>query len=203
MNRSGKRWGPVAAAGTLLLAVGCSATNVGQLERCQADKKQLLSRVVEEQKRSENLTTELRSANQRLADAEKQLARLYDPARGSLASAGGMSSPATPFARSGANRGFAVGPEPIGAGVPNGPGAMANGLGASGSTSGLSAFGGAQPSQPLAFGIPAGLSGSGAGRTSAPNPPASPSLDPSGFDQLAPLNGRSESGWMPKSSPRR
>ena len=209
MKRSVKRWGQVAATGSLLFALGCSATNVGQLERCQADKKQLLSRVVEEQKRSENLTTELRSANQKLSDAEKQLARLYDPARGSLASASGMSSPATPFARSGANRGgFSAGPEPIGAGVANGPGMMASGSraggsGASGSTSGGSAFGGSQPSPPLAFGMPASLSGSSTGRASSPNPPASPSLDPSGFDQLAPLNGRSESGWMPKSSPRR
>jgi hypothetical protein len=201
MKRSLEHWSQVAIAGALLFGAGCSATNVGQLERCQADKKQLLSRVVEEQKRSESLTTELRSANQKLADAEKQLARFYDPSRGSLASAGGgLSSPAGPLARSGAPRGFSAGPEPIGAGVSNGgsgPGMMASGSSGSGSL-----FSGSNPSQPLAFGMPGG-SASGNARANMPSPPASVSLDPSGFDQLAPLNGRSESGWMPKSAPRR
>ncbi len=201
MKRSLEHWSQVAIAGALLFGPGCSATTVGQLERCPADTKQLLSRVVEEQKRSESLTTELRSANQKLADAEKQLARFYDPSRGSLASAGGgLSSPAGPLARSGAPRGFSAGPEPIGAGVSNGgsgPGMMASGSSGSGSL-----FSGSNPSQPLAFGMPGGAA-SGNARANMPSPPASVSLDPSGFDQLAPLNGRSESGWMPKSAPRR
>ncbi|MFO0901935.1 MAG: hypothetical protein U0939_02980 [Pirellulales bacterium] len=180
--------------GWLFVAFGCNATNVGQLERCQADKKQLLARVVEEQKRSESLTTDLRTANQKLADAEKQLARVYDGGRNRYA-ATPVPSLAPP------TRPFVSGPQPIQ--EHNGPGMMASGGGAnrmlsSGSTSGFTRRDGASSNGSFT-GSPIGSGASGGAGISAP---ASPILDSSGFDDLAPRNGRSESGWMPKSTSR-
>lgn len=169
----------------LVCATGCSMANMSQMERCQNEKKQLLARVVEEQKRAEALTTELRSSNQRLAEAEKQVARMMDGSRTRYASGPGNSGfsglPAPSLGT--ASRPFSPGPEPLGA------------TGMNGSSPGRMASTPAAP-RPLPFSAP---------RSSAPSgssAPAQPSLDPSGFDQLAPLNGRSESGWMPKSPSR-
>lgn len=191
-------------AGLGLLVAGCSWTNSGQLERCQTDKKQLLARVVEEQKRSESLTTELRTSNQRLADAEKQLARVYDGSRGRFTASGGSgasgifadkSSTGTASVAGGASRSFATGPEPIGGGSPlgNGPGLMASGSGAGRSM---------QLGAPREL-RPGALSNTPSHANNDSNAAAAgPSLDPGGYDLLGPRNGRSESGWMPKSSGR-
>ena len=90
-----------AIGGTLLVLIGAGCNTVSpELTRLQEDKKQLLTRVVDEQKRAESLTAELRAANQRLADAEKQLARIYE-GRGRFASMGGpatYSSASSPMA---------------------------------------------------------------------------------------------------------
>ena len=171
----------ISACGWLLVTLGCSATNVAQFERCQTDKKQLLARVVEEQKRSESLTTDLRTANQKLAEAEKQLARVHDGGQGRYA-ATPIPSLAPPA------RSFVSGPQPIQEN--KGPGMMAS--------SGATRRDGASSNPPFS-GSPIGGSGAMGGRGA---PPASPVLDSTGFDELAPRNGRSESGWMPRSNSR-
>lgn len=201
-------------------SIGCLSTNAPQLERCQTEKKQLLSRLVDEQKRGESLTTELRTANQRLADAEKQLARVVGGSgAGRLASVTELGN-----TTAGLSNGLAGGPT-SGATI----GATGSGMGGvmGGSTTGANSGG----LRPLQLGAPrdsqfvsampnnsgAGLSSgtaSGAARGSANNAAGGsasntadsvggsrPStVDARGFDQLAPRNGRSESGWMPRSS---
>jgi len=197
--------------------VGCLSTSPPQLERCQTEKKQLLSRLVDEQKRGESLTTELRTANQRLADAEKQLARVVGGAgAGRLASANDLgNSPGSSLSW----------PNALGGSGGMGMGSGSNGSGSNGSGSGNSSgsgnyngnmAGGANAGgfRPLQLGAPrdsqfisatansAGSAGgsrmaSGAGTGSAAN---SATGDSRGFDQLAPRNGRSESGWMPRSA---
>ena len=94
----------------LCAAAGCSSTTTAQLTRCQNEKKQLLTRVVDEQKRAETLQAELRNVNVRLAEAEKQLARVYDTRGGRFANSGngnggsggigGTNSSSTPFSSS-------------------------------------------------------------------------------------------------------
>ena len=61
-----------------MLCAGCMPTAKSQLARCQSEKKQLLARIVDEQKRAETLTAENRGLNEKLADAETQLAKLHD-----------------------------------------------------------------------------------------------------------------------------
>lgn len=92
-----KLW-PVLRSATVAASVwllsGCALTDKTQLAECQDEKRQLLSRVVDEQRRSESLQGELKVSNQRLADAEKQLARSFGT-RGSspLLASGDLSSP--------------------------------------------------------------------------------------------------------------
>ena len=61
-----------------MLCAGCMSTAKSQLDRCQSEKKQLLTRIVDDQKRAESILAENRSLNEKLADAETQLAKLYD-----------------------------------------------------------------------------------------------------------------------------
>jgi hypothetical protein len=158
------------------LGAGCLSTNSPQLERCQTEKKQLLSRLVDEQKRGESLTTELRTANQRLADAEKQLARVVGGAGGSrLASASELgNSTGTPLLSN------TAGDRPLQLGAPRDNQFISAAPRTSGS--------------PGATGT-TGTSGS-AGQTTGT---VGTFVDTRGFDRLAPSNGRSESGWMPRS----
>lgn len=197
MKTSTKQVAAIGVCGWLLVSLGCSMPGTAQLEKCQADKKQLLARVVEEQKRSESLTADLRTANQKLADAEKQLARTIDGSRSRYATA-------TPSLGPG-DRSFVSGPQPItpigsGTNGNSGPGMMASGNTANrllslGSPNAVRRDGGSSND---------GYSNANSGSSSGgfTGAPASPNLDPSGFDQLAPRNGRSESGWMPKSTAR-
>jgi hypothetical protein len=197
--------------------VGCLSTSPPQLERCQTEKKQLLSRLVDEQKRGESLTTELRTANQRLADAEKQLARVVGGAgAGRLVSANDLgnspgSSLSWPNPLSGSS-GMGMGSGGSGSGTSSGSGG--NGSGSAIHNGNMAGGTNAGGFRPLQLGAPrdsqfisatpnsAGSVGgsrmaSGAGTGSAPN---SATGDSRGFDQLAPRNGRSESGWMPRSA---
>ena len=73
-----KLWQPVTVLLAAMLCAGCMSTATSQLERCQSEKKQLLTRVVDDQKRAESLLVENRSLNEKLADAETQLAKLHD-----------------------------------------------------------------------------------------------------------------------------
>jgi len=204
-------------------SIGCLSTGSPQVERCQTEKKQLLSRLVDEQKRGESLTTELRTANQRLADAEKQLARVVGGAGASrLASSNDQSySPrqlSNPFP--GNVSGFTPGnpsssplasplasaPNSVQLGAPRdsqfvstpakttastGSSRVANGP-SGGAVSGAAsgAVGGAMG------GAAGGMAGDvGTVPISSPAP-----VDSRGFNALGPQNGRSESGWMPRTS---
>jgi hypothetical protein len=193
-------------------SIGCLSTNSPQLERCQTEKKQLLSRLVDEQKRGESLTTELRTANQRLADAEKQLARVVGGSgAGRLAAvtelgnttaglsnglAGGPTSGATINAMGGSTIGSPIGAtssglRPLQLGAPRDSqfvSAMPNNAGA-----GVGSGTARGSAESAAGGSASNTAGSAGG--SRPS-----TVDARGFDQLAPRNGRSESGWMPRSS---
>jgi hypothetical protein len=197
-------------------SIGCLSTNSPQLERCQTEKKQLLSRLVDEQKRGESLTTELRTANQRLADAEKQLARVVGGSgAGRLASvtelgnivgggSGGLvsgpTSGATIGAMGGATGGSTIG-SPIGA---TSSGLRPLQLGAPRDSQFVSAMpnnSGAGVGSGTARGSAESAAGGSASNTAGSAGGSRPStVDARGFDQLAPRNGRSESGWMPRSS---
>lgn len=209
----------------LCAAAGCSSTTTAQLTRCQNEKKQLLTRVVDEQKRAETLQAELRNVNVRLAEAEKQLARVYDTRGGRFANSGnggggglgGTNSSSNPFSSSspfssaGGSSGAAQGstaalgpagtrfsqPATVAPFVTSGNSSQSN------LNSPQSGFSNSQPgiSQP-------GSSSSGLSqpnRQSAPRelrPQSGRMLDGAGsgnsVDMAAPRNGRTESGWMPK-----
>ena len=57
--------------------VGCSA-HQSQLAKCQQEKTKLLARISDAEQRAENLAVENRSLDQRLANAEKELAQRQD-----------------------------------------------------------------------------------------------------------------------------
>ena len=73
-----KLWRSTAAVLAALLCAGCMPSAKSQLANCQSEKKQLLTRIVDEQKRAETLTAENRGLNDKLAEAETQLAKLHD-----------------------------------------------------------------------------------------------------------------------------
>ena len=183
-----------------LASVGCLSTNSPQLERCQTEKKQLLSRLVDEQKRGESLTTELRTANQRLADAEKQLARVVGGAgAGRLASTTelGTSPSALPLSNTGPSRSLQLGAprdSQFISATPRAAGASGNGNFASGADTGGGAGLASGNTTARSSGMATGSGMTGGSGTSGG------ATDTRGFDQLAPRNGRSESGWMPRSS---
>lgn len=170
-------WVVAALAGS-----GCGSTSQSQLTRLQAEKKELLNRIVDEQKRTETLTAELRDANLRAAEAEKQLARLYDDPRGRLAGTG--SSGFSPYAAA---------PRPLAAGS----------VGASE----LSSQRAARP--PIGLGAPrdvardypagadAAISSPSATRSSRGDSFDSSGRD--GVDLTGPRNGAGPTGWVPKS----
>jgi len=76
--------------------VGCGPTTQSQLTRCQNEKKTLLTRIVDEQKRVESLSTQNEQLTSRLAESEKQLARLYQQSSGRYVSAGSSQSTVPP-----------------------------------------------------------------------------------------------------------
>lgn len=78
----------VSAALALTLA-GCGPTTQTQLTRCQNDKKTLVTRISDEQKRVQTLTTQNEQLASRLAESEKQLARLYQQSSGRYVSSAG------------------------------------------------------------------------------------------------------------------
>jgi hypothetical protein len=186
-------------------SIGCLSTGSPQVERCQTEKKQLLSRLVDEQKRGESLTTELRTANQRLADAEKQLARVVGGAGANrLASSNDQSysprQPPNPYL--GNASGFppsnpsssplayplASAPNSVQLGAPRDSQFVSTPAKTTASTGGSRVANG--PSGGAASGTSGGV---GTVPISSPAP-----VDSRGFNQLGPQNGRSESGWMPR-----
>jgi hypothetical protein len=194
-------------------SIGCLSTGSPQVERCQTEKKQLLSRLVDEQKRGESLTTELRTANQRLADAEKQLARVVGGAGANrLASSNDQSysprQPPNPYL--GNASGFPPGnpsssplayplasaPNSVQLGAPRDSQFVSTPAKTTASTGGSRVANG--PSGGAASGMPGGAaSGMAGGVGTVPISSPAP-VDSRGFNQLGPQNGRSESGWMPR-----
>ena len=198
-------------------SIGCLSTGSPQVERCQTEKKQLLSRLVDEQKRGESLTTELRTANQRLADAEKQLARVVGGAGANrLASSNDQSysprQPPNPYL--GNASGFppsnpsssplayplASAPNSVQLGAPRDSQFVSTPAKTTASTGGSRVAN--SPSGGAVGGPASGAFGGGTGGTSGgvgTVPISSPApVDSRGFNQLGPQNGRSESGWMPR-----
>ena len=229
-------------AGLLCATAGCSSTTSAQLTRCQTEKKQLLTRVVDEQKRAETLQAELRNVNVRLAEAEKQLARVYDARGGRFASSsslggtnGGSSSPSSasfgsPFSNASGSSGSSgqgysgqgssgqgsSGQGSAGQGAPavlgpagtrfSEPATVAPfvtsgaSTGSSGSSRSSAPPSSSFQSEPRQSGSTSGLSQPN--RLSAPRelrPQSGRMLDSGSIDMAAPRNGRTESGWMPKS----
>lgn len=162
------RW----SAGCLtVLAVGCGPTTQSQLTRCQNEKKTLLTRIVDEQKQVETLTTQNEQLTARLADSEKQLARLYQQSSGRYVSSNNSSStglvPLTPTV------------------PPTSLSERPNRLIPLGSPAG------SVPPPTSTFSSALRSPREEASRESIDNSPNTPSL-------AAPSNGRWESGWTPK-----
>ena len=214
-------------AAMLCAAAGCSSTTTAQLTRCQNEKKQLLTRVVDEQKRAETLQAELRNVNVRLAEAEKQLARVYDTRGGRFANSsngngggggiGGATSSSTPFSSaspfssaggsSGAAQGSTAALGPAGTRFSQpatvAPFVTSGSSSPSNLNSPQSGFSNSQPGVSQPGSSPSGLSQPN--RLNAPRelrPQSGRMLDGAGsgnsVDMAAPRNGRTESGWMPK-----
>lgn len=194
---------PATVAASVWLLSGCSLTDKTQLSECQDEKRQLLSRVVDEQRRSESLQGELKVSNQRLADAEKQLARSFGT-RGSspLLASGDLSSPLGTGYRTaessrasdgGGERASLVSSDPsitrqVQLGAPreprsgNGGGSVLSREGASGSGFGSGGSSG---------GLGEGGAGSEAGQR-----------DGTGLEIVGPQNSGGPSGWLPRSATR-
>jgi hypothetical protein len=203
----------VAVLGSLLLVSGCALTDKTQLAECQDEKRQLLSRVVDEQRRSESLQGELKVSNQRLAEAEKQLARSFGT-RGSspLLASGDLSGPVgtgyrtAESSRSSDGGGERTGPvtndpsitRQVQLGAPRDVRSWNGGSGLSGS---VLSGGGSVPSGE-------GASGSGFGGGGASGGPGvgagneAGQRDGTGLEIVGPQNSGGPSGWLPRSVPR-
>lgn len=70
----------LAGCASLLMLTGCGLFQPSQLSQCQADKKQVMSKVVSQQRQIDELQTERKRLSDRLAEAEKQLAVVHDQA---------------------------------------------------------------------------------------------------------------------------
>jgi len=75
----------LAWCGSCFSLAGCSLFQPSQLSQCQADKKEVMSKVVSQQRQIEDLQAERNRLSERLAEAEKQLAVVHDQAPNRLA----------------------------------------------------------------------------------------------------------------------
>lgn len=161
----------VSAALALTLA-GCGPTTQTQLTRCQNDKKTLVTRISDEQKRVQTLTTQNEQLASRLAESEKQLARLYQQSSGRYVSSAG---PAANLGPSGPSASITERPNRL---IPLG------------SPSGSSHYAPATAPESATRSLRTNRTRV-ADESNSSSSGDAPSL-------AAPSNGRSESGWLPK-----
>jgi chromosome segregation ATPase len=64
---------------------GCGLWQPSALSKCQAEKKQVLNRLLAQQRELDDLQSQRQLLTQRVAEAERQLAQVYDQAPGRLA----------------------------------------------------------------------------------------------------------------------
>jgi len=191
--------------GAAISSTGCSLTEKTQLAECQDEKRQLLSRVVDEQRRAESLQGELKVSNQRLADAEKQLARSFGT-RGSspLLASGDLGAPAIDGnATASRFRGAAAN---VGAGTSDAvPGSTSSGD----SITRAIQLGAPRTSRAWDGGFGTGVAGSGAAGSGTGSSAGSAGMsvesgqrDTGGLEIVGPQNGGGQSGWLPRTAPR-